>query len=134
MLKDERSAINSLFVYSLFCSFFHTVHTLLTAHEFLLSLTALVPYETLNVISLIMHCDDEVLFCLFPVTSAFVSNLTPLCMKCLCHAASSCNLTVGCLDTYCGPFQFNREYWKDAGRHVLLDDNPGREGGESPYV
>uniref|UniRef100_A0A1B6IEC7 lysozyme n=2 Tax=Homalodisca TaxID=139475 RepID=A0A1B6IEC7_9HEMI len=62
------------------------------------------------------------------VSSVYVSNLTPICMRCLCHAASSCNLTLGCVDGYCGPFQLSRGYWRDAGLHVLPDDNPSRDG------
>ncbi|XP_054268441.1 lysozyme 2-like isoform X2 [Macrosteles quadrilineatus] len=59
--------------------------------------------------------------------SVFVSNLTPICLRCLCHAASSCNQTLGCIDGFCGPFQINRLYWRDAGHYVPPEDDPSRE-------
>uniref|UniRef100_A0A1B6CQ25 lysozyme n=1 Tax=Clastoptera arizonana TaxID=38151 RepID=A0A1B6CQ25_9HEMI len=62
------------------------------------------------------------------VLGVFVSNLTPICLRCLCHAASSCNHTIGCLGEYCGPFQVNKAYWEDAGKIVLPDDTPSRAG------
>ncbi|CAH0390633.1 unnamed protein product [Bemisia tabaci] len=58
----------------------------------------------------------------------FISNLSPVCMRCLCHASSNCNLSQGCSQGYCGPFFFNREYWEDAGRPTLsADDDPDRD-------
>lgn len=48
-------------------------------------------------------------------------------MRCLCHASTQCNATVGCSQGYCGPYYLNRNYWKDAGQPVLHDDDPERD-------
>lgn len=51
-------------------------------------------------------------------------------MRCLCHAASLCNMTIGCINNYCGPFQLSRTYWRAADRYVLPEDDPNRDGGK----
>lgn len=56
-------------------------------------------------------------------------NLNSHCFRCLCHAASRCNLTVGCDGGYCGPYKISKIYWKDAGEVILPDDEKGRAGG-----
>ncbi|XP_067011534.2 uncharacterized protein [Anabrus simplex] len=61
------------------------------------------------------------------VRGVFVPNLHQACMRCLCVAASGCNLNRGCDDGYCGPFTLSRLYWLDAGQPVLPEDNPARE-------
>lgn len=73
---------------------------------------------------------DINIFMVSAVGAVYVSNLTPICLRCLCHAASGCNLTLGCVDGFCGPFQLNRAYWRDAGGFVLPGDSPSRDGGE----
>lgn len=57
----------------------------------------------------------------------YVSNLSPLCMKCLCHASTSCNASFGCSRGYCGPFFIPRQYWVEAGKVTLPDDDPDRD-------
>ncbi|KAJ3625100.1 hypothetical protein MTP99_018665 [Tenebrio molitor] len=59
-------------------------------------------------------------------------NLNSHCFRCLCHAASRCNLTVGCDGGYCGPYKISKIYWKDAGEVILPDDEKGRAGGRTP--
>ncbi|XP_065157864.1 uncharacterized protein [Atheta coriaria] len=58
----------------------------------------------------------------------YVANLTPQCMRCLCVAATNCDLTLGCKAGYCGPYKISRVYWIDAGRHVMDEDDPERAG------
>lgn len=48
-------------------------------------------------------------------------------MRCLCHASTTCNATIGCSRGYCGPYYLYREYWRDAGQVVLQDDDPDRD-------
>ncbi|KAK9885315.1 hypothetical protein WA026_010809 [Henosepilachna vigintioctopunctata] len=55
-------------------------------------------------------------------------NLDHHCFRCLCHAATKCNLTIGCVAGYCGPFKISRVYWKDAGEVILPDDEKERAG------
>lgn len=57
----------------------------------------------------------------------YVSNLSTGCLRCLCHASTACNATIGCSRGYCGPYYLYREYWKDAGQVVLPDDDPDRD-------
>lgn len=56
----------------------------------------------------------------------YVSNLSTVCLRCLCHASTTCNITVGCQKNYCGPFFLTKEYWREAGRPTLKDDDPDR--------
>ncbi|XP_039280368.1 uncharacterized protein LOC111058614 [Nilaparvata lugens] len=62
------------------------------------------------------------------VSGLHLSNLSPVCLRCICHASSNCNMTIGCYGGRCGPLQISRQYWKDAGRYVLPEDNPNRDG------
>lgn len=39
-------------------------------------------------------------------------------------------MTVGCQKGYCGPLFLTKEYWRDAGRPTLRDDDPDRTNGE----
>ncbi|XP_025407187.1 lysozyme-like [Sipha flava] len=57
----------------------------------------------------------------------YVSNLSTGCLRCLCHASTACNATIGCSRGYCGPYYLYREYWRDAGQVVLPDDDPDRD-------
>ncbi|XP_044252933.1 uncharacterized protein LOC123003933 isoform X2 [Tribolium madens] len=50
------------------------------------------------------------------------------CFRCLCYAATKCNLTVGCDEGYCGPYKISKIYWKDAGEVILPDDERKRDG------
>ncbi|KAK7601697.1 hypothetical protein V9T40_009138 [Parthenolecanium corni] len=56
----------------------------------------------------------------------YVSNLSTVCIRCLCHSSTQCNMTVGCQKGYCGPLFLTKEYWRDAGRPTLRDDDPDR--------
>ncbi|XP_065220773.1 uncharacterized protein LOC135845853 [Planococcus citri] len=56
----------------------------------------------------------------------YVSNLSAVCLKCLCYASTQCNATVGCQKGYCGLFFITKEYWAEAGRPTLPDDDPDR--------
>ncbi|KAF5282601.1 hypothetical protein FQA39_LY05008 [Lamprigera yunnana] len=49
----------------------------------------------------------------------FVSNLSNKCLRCLCYAASNCDLARGCSGGFCGPYQLGYSYWKDAGSPTL---------------
>lgn len=59
----------------------------------------------------------------------FLVNLDDHCFRCLCYAASKCNLTAGCEGGYCGPYQISRVYWKDAGEITLPSDQKERPEG-----
>lgn len=61
------------------------------------------------------------------VVGRYVSNLDGQCMRCLCHASTVCNVTFGCSQGYCGPYYLYRDYWNDAGRLVLRDDDADRD-------
>lgn len=56
-----------------------------------------------------------------------MSNLSGACLRCLCEASTACNASVGCSRGYCGPYYLYREYWRDAGKLVLQDDDPERD-------
>lgn len=58
-----------------------------------------------------------------------MSNLSAVCLRCLCTASTQCNRTVGCQKDYCGPFLINKEYWREAQRPTLKDDDPDRTNG-----
>ncbi|XP_017775925.1 PREDICTED: lysozyme-like, partial [Nicrophorus vespilloides] len=58
----------------------------------------------------------------------YVHNLDKQCLRCLCYAATSCDITLGCTAGYCGPYKISRLYWIDAGRLVLPEDDPERAG------
>ncbi|XP_063904458.1 invertebrate-type lysozyme 2-like [Zophobas morio] len=58
----------------------------------------------------------------------YIVNLNTHCFRCLCYAASKCNLTVGCDGGYCGPYKISKIYWKDAGEVILPDDEKQRSG------
>lgn len=60
----------------------------------------------------------------------YVSNLSTVCLRCLCHASTQCNTTIGCQKGFCGPLFITKEYWTDAGRPTLKDDDPDRTNGE----
>nr|ALM25916.1 i-type lysozyme 1 [Harmonia axyridis] len=55
-------------------------------------------------------------------------NLDQHCFRCLCRAATNCNMTFGCVQGYCGPYKISRIYWIDAGRVTLPDDDVERAG------
>lgn len=50
-------------------------------------------------------------------------------MKCLCNAATGCNLTIRCPGGYCGPYKISKIYWTEAGNITLVNDEPQRIGG-----
>ncbi|KRT81214.1 hypothetical protein AMK59_6097, partial [Oryctes borbonicus] len=58
----------------------------------------------------------------------YVSNLTPKCLNCLCHAATGCDMRLGCVKGYCGPYKISRLFWIDGGREVLPEDDAERAG------
>lgn len=64
----------------------------------------------------------------------YVSNLSTVCLRCLCHASTTCNITVGCQKNYCGPFFLTKEYWREAGRPTLKDDDPDRTNGNLLFI
>ncbi|XP_030767998.1 uncharacterized protein LOC115891623 [Sitophilus oryzae] len=55
-------------------------------------------------------------------------NLHRQCMRCLCHVATECDLTRGCVKGYCGPYKISKIYWKDASEVTLPDDDKERAG------
>ncbi|KYB26180.1 invertebrate-type lysozyme 3 [Tribolium castaneum] len=57
-----------------------------------------------------------------------IVNLDAQCFRCLCYAATKCNLTLGCDGGYCGPYKISKIYWKDAGEVILPDDERERAG------
>ncbi|XP_068085865.1 lysozyme 2 [Anabrus simplex] len=61
------------------------------------------------------------------ISSVYVSNLHSACLRCLCEAASGCNMTLYCRSGYCGPFYISRVYWVSAGRPVTKYDDPERD-------
>ena len=63
------------------------------------------------------------------VAALSASNLDKSCLQCLCHAASSCNLTIHASGGHAGPFWISRVYWVDAGNHTLDTDDPLRDQG-----
>ncbi|KAF5280354.1 hypothetical protein FQR65_LT03163 [Abscondita terminalis] len=54
----------------------------------------------------------------------FVSNLNDNCLRCLCYAASNCDLRSGCNNGHCGPYQLGYSYWKDAGTPTIAGSRP----------
>ncbi|XP_046407289.1 uncharacterized protein LOC124171917 isoform X2 [Ischnura elegans] len=60
--------------------------------------------------------------------SLYITNLNDACLECICQGPTSCNLTYGCSQGYCGPFYISRIYWIDADKPVLPQDDPEREG------
>ncbi|XP_076644556.1 lysozyme-like [Halictus rubicundus] len=38
------------------------------------------------------------------------------CFKCICEAATGCDLNRGCNGQTCGPFRITRDYWVGAGK------------------
>lgn len=66
---------------------------------------------------------------LFADTVIKLPNLDEHCLRCLCYAATQCNMTFGCVKGYCGPYKISRLYWKDAGEVTLPDDDKERAGG-----
>ncbi|KAF2881207.1 hypothetical protein ILUMI_24972 [Ignelater luminosus] len=58
----------------------------------------------------------------------YLSNLDTQCLRCLCFAATGCNLTLGCVNGYCGPYKIGRIYWADAGKVILPEDDVDRSG------
>lgn len=60
-----------------------------------------------------------------------LSNMDDRCIRCLCKAATQCNLTLGCTEGYCGPFKVSKIYWTDAGKQTLPDDDVARSGGKN---
>ncbi|XP_028161325.1 uncharacterized protein LOC114353494 [Ostrinia furnacalis] len=59
-------------------------------------------------------------------TGQFIPNLNNACYACLCHVATMCDMSNGCVGGYCGPYNISRVYWVDAGMVVLPDDVPER--------
>ncbi|CAH1183055.1 unnamed protein product [Ceutorhynchus assimilis] len=57
-----------------------------------------------------------------------ISNLDRQCLRCLCYAATNCDLGRDCVAGYCGPYKISRLYWIDAGRVVLPEDDIQRSG------
>lgn len=55
-------------------------------------------------------------------------NLNRQCMRCLCVAATECDITKNCDKGYCGPFKVSRLYWIDAGEVTLPNDDKERAG------
>ncbi|XP_067011516.2 lysozyme [Anabrus simplex] len=62
------------------------------------------------------------------VNCIYVPNLHRPCLRCLCEAATGCNMTIGCVTGYCGPFKISRVFWVDADRLVMPEDDPQRPG------
>ncbi|KZC07821.1 PREDICTED: lysozyme-like [Dufourea novaeangliae] len=48
------------------------------------------------------------------------------CFRCICEAASGCNLTSGCDGPVCGPYRITWSYWADGGK-LKLDGSPDSE-------
>lgn len=60
----------------------------------------------------------------------YVANLDSNCLKCLCHAATDCDLARGYVQGYAGPFKISNLYWIDAGNITLPNDDPERGKGK----
>ena len=55
------------------------------------------------------------------------------CLECICEASTNCNTSLACSTPYpggyfCGAFLLSMAYWTDAGRPVLVNDDPDRKG------
>ncbi|CAG9763677.1 unnamed protein product [Ceutorhynchus assimilis] len=55
--------------------------------------------------------------------SIVLSNLDTQCLRCICHAATECDLARTCIQGYCGPFKISHIYWIDAGKVILPGDD-----------
>ncbi|XP_066966295.1 invertebrate-type lysozyme 2-like isoform X2 [Macrobrachium rosenbergii] len=60
-------------------------------------------------------------------------SVQPNCLGCICEASTQCNVSVGCHTPYagayfCGPFLISWAYWADAGKPVIQNDDPNRQG------
>ncbi|KYM94116.1 Lysozyme 2, partial [Cyphomyrmex costatus] len=51
-------------------------------------------------------------------------RISQQCIRCICEAASECNISIGCDGPVCGPFYITKQYWIDAGK-------PNLNGGQS---
>ncbi|XP_066975786.1 lysozyme-like isoform X2 [Macrobrachium rosenbergii] len=59
--------------------------------------------------------------------------ITTGCMNCICEAASNCNVSIGCFQPYdgsyfCGAFGISLNYWIDAGKPIIKNDDPEKPG------
>ncbi|XP_060522272.1 lysozyme 2-like [Cylas formicarius] len=84
-----------------------------------------------------MRASVAVLFIVFGVlewvstgdgADLILQNLNHQCLRCLCHVATGCDLTMGCVKGYCGPYKISKIYWKDADEVTLPDDDKERAG------
>ncbi|KAL3272423.1 hypothetical protein HHI36_013905 [Cryptolaemus montrouzieri] len=50
--------------------------------------------------------------------------LNESCIKCICHASSSCENSAFCNGDVCGPFRITRAYWIDGGQPTLNNEHP----------
>ncbi|KAL0107547.1 hypothetical protein PUN28_014693 [Cardiocondyla obscurior] len=75
------------------------------------------------------------LFCVH--TFAQSQPLSQVCLGCICEVSSGCNTTIGCSGAVCGPFGITWEYWTDAGKPTLnneqLSDNAYPKCVNDPY-
>ena len=70
------------------------------------------------------------LFIYLFITGLAQSVINDLCLGCICEATSYCNQTLRCEGDVCGLFKITKGYWIDAGKPVLANDDPSREGGK----
>ncbi|CAH0563636.1 unnamed protein product, partial [Brassicogethes aeneus] len=73
------------------------------------------------------HSQVEIVSDLVKLTDLVkLANLDAQCVRCICYAATGCDLTRGCVDGYCGPFKISKIYWVDAGEELLPNDEKKR--------
>lgn len=71
-------------------------------------------------------------FCLSAIYVSAEAEVDANCLGCMCEAATRCNASTACHNSgggyFCGPFHISWAYWADAGKPVLLHDDPNRLG------
>jgi len=57
------------------------------------------------------------------------NSISQECMGCICEAASKCDVNAGCTNGMCGLFKITFPYWVDAGKPIILGDDPNDSKG-----
>ncbi|XP_075209803.1 invertebrate-type lysozyme 3-like [Lycorma delicatula] len=88
-----------------------------------------------------MRCFLALIFIFGFLTERFVSGqisyvepVTDICLGCICEAISNCNKSLTCEGDVCGIFRITWAYWADAGKPILLNDDPNSPGAYSRCV
>lgn len=56
--------------------------------------------------------------------------MSQVCLGCICEAVSNCQTSLKCEGDVCGVFRITQPYWVDAGKPVLLNDDPNSPSGK----